>query len=138
VDKIVFDLRYNNGGHPQQGKDFIEKLHRVKIKGPGKFFLLVGRKTSSEALINAVDYLSYPGVVVLGEETGGKPNHFGQVRRFVLPESGLIVSHSTDYFPLMETDQGSLVPDVIALEYMDLFLKGLDPAFEAVRLYLQP
>ena len=138
VDKIVFDLRYNNGGHPRQGKDFIEKLHRVKIKGPGKYFLLVGRKTSSEALINAVDYLSYPGVVVVGEETGGKPNHFGQVRRFVLPESGLIISHSTDYFPLMETDPGSLVPDVLALESMDLFLKGLDPAFEAVRLYLQP
>jgi hypothetical protein len=137
VDKIVFDLRYNNGGHPQQGKDFIEKLHKKKIKGPGKFFLLVGRKTSSEALINAMDYLNYPGVVVVGEETGGKPNHFGKVRRFVLPESGLIVSHSTVYFPLMEEDPGSLVPDVTALESMEIYMKGLDPAYEAVRLYLQ-
>jgi hypothetical protein len=137
VDKIVFDLRYNNGGHPQQGKDFIEKLQKVKIKGPGKFFLLVGRKTSSEALINAVDYLKYPGAVSVGEETGGKPNHFGQVRRFVLPESGLIVSHSTIYFPLLEEDPGSLVPDVKARVSMELYMKGLDPAYEAVRLYLQ-
>jgi len=137
VDKIIFDLRFNNGGHPQQGKDFIEKLHKVRIKGPGKFFLLVGRKTSSEALINAVDYMKYPGVVVVGEETGGKPNHFGQVRRFVLPESGLIVSHSTTYFPLMEEDPGSLVPDVKAADSMESYLKGVDPAYEAVRLYLQ-
>ncbi len=135
VDKLVFDLRYNNGGHPRQGKDFVEKLQKARKKGQTKFFLLVGRLTFSEAIINALDYMKHPEVVVVGEETGGKPNHFGQVRRFVLPESGMIVSHSTSYIQLVDEDPRALVPDVLARENFELYMKGLDPSLEAVRGY---
>ena len=138
VDKLIFDLRFNSGGHPAQGKTFIEDLHKAKIKGKGKFYLLVGRKTSSEALINAIDYMNYDGVVVVGEETGGRPNHFGDVKRFVLPESGLIVSHSTRYFHLMEEDPSAILPDVVAPETFNLFIEGVDPALEAVRMQQIP
>jgi hypothetical protein len=138
VDKLIFDLRFNSGGHPAQGKTFIEDLHKAKIKGKGEFYLLVGRKTSSEALINAVDFMKYEGVVVVGEETGGRPNHFGDVRRFVLPESGLIISHSTRYFDLQEEDPPSISPDVEAPETFNLFIEGVDPALEAVRMHQIP
>ena len=138
VDKLIFDLRFNSGGHPAQGKTFIEDLHKAKIKGKGEFYLLVGRKTSSEALINAVDFMKYEGVVVVGEETGGRPNHFGDVRRFVLPESGLIISHSTRYFDLQEEDPPSISPDVEASETFNLFIEGVDPALEAVRMHQIP
>jgi hypothetical protein len=133
VDKLIFDMRFNSGGHPAQGTTFIEDLHKTKIKGQGEFYLLVGRKTSSEALINAVDFMKYEGVVVVGEASGGRPNHFGDVRRFVLPESGLIVSHSTRYFDLLEEDLPSISPDVEAPESFDKYMKGEDPALEAVR-----
>ena len=138
VDKLIFDLRFNSGGHPAQGKSFIEDLHKAKIKGKGEFYLLVGRKTSSEALINAFDFMKYEGVVVVGEESGGRPNHFGDVRRFVLPESGLIVSHSTRYFNLLEEDPPSIAPDVEAPESFENYMKGVDSAFEAVRKYNLP
>ena len=133
VDKLIFDLRFNSGGHPAQGSTFIEDLHKAKLKGKGEFYLLVGRKTSSEALINAVDFMKYDGVLVVGEETGGKPNHFGDVRRFVLPESGLIISHSTRYFQLLDEDPLSLSPDLEAPETYPQYLEGIDPALEAVR-----
>jgi hypothetical protein len=133
VDKLIFDLRFNSGGHPAQGSSFIEDLHKAKIKGKGEFYLLVGRKTSSEALINAVDFMKYDGVLVVGEETGGKPNHFGDVRRFVLPESGLIISHSTRYFQLLEEDPHSLSPDLEAPETYPQYMEGKDPALEVVR-----
>ena len=138
VDKLIFDLRFNSGGHPAQGKSFIENLHKAKIKGKGKFYLLVGRKTSSEALINAIDYMNYDGVVVVGEESGGRPNHFGDVKRFVLPESGLIVSLATTYFQLLEEDPGAISPDVQAPETFNLFIEGVDPALEAVRKHELP
>ena len=114
VDKLIFDLRFNSGGHPAQGK------------------------TSSEALINAIDYMNYDEVVVVGEESGGRPNHFGDVRRFVLPESGLIISHSTRYFDLLEEDPGAISPDVEATETFNLFIKGVDPALEALRKHELP
>lgn len=133
VDKLIFDLRFNSGGHPEQGSTFIKDLHKAKIKGKGEFYLLVGRKTSSEALINAVDFMNYDGVLVVGEESGGKPSHFGDVRRFVLPESGLIVSHSTRYYNLLDEDLPSISPDVEAPETFKLFMEGVDPALEAVR-----
>ncbi|MCK5067127.1 MAG: hypothetical protein KAR16_06805 [Bacteroidales bacterium] len=138
VDKLIFDLRFNNGGHPAQGKAFIEKLRNAKIKGKGEFYLLVGRKTSSEAMINAVDFMIYAGVVVVGEESGGRPNHFGEVRRFVLPESGLIVSHSTRYFALMEEDLPAISPDIEAPETYEQYIEGVDPALEAVRNHELP
>ena len=133
VDKLIFDLRFNSGGHPVQGSTFIKDLHKAKMKGKGEFYLLVGRKTSSEALINAVDFMNYKGTVVVGEESGGRPKHFGDVRRFVLPESGLIVSHSTRYFNLLDEDLPSISPDVEAPETFKLFMEGVDPALEAVR-----
>jgi hypothetical protein len=138
VDKLIFDLRFNSGGHPAQGKAFIEKLRKAKLKGEGSFYLLLGRKTSSEALINAVDFMNSGQTILVGEETGGRPNHFGEVRRFVLPESGLIVSHSTRYFSLLDEDLPTISPDVDAPESFDLFLKGVDPAFEAVRKHELP
>jgi len=138
VDKLIFDLRFNSGGHPVQGSTFIKDLHKAKIKGKGEFYLLVGRKTSSEALINAVDFMKYKGTVVVGEESGGRPNHFGDVRRFVLPESGLIVSHSTRYFNLLDEDLPSISPDVEAPESFKLFMEGVDPALEAVRKHDLP
>jgi len=138
VDKLIFDLRFNSGGHPAQGTKFIEDLHKAKIKGKGEFYLLVGRKTSSEALINAVDFMKYEGVLVVGEESGGRPKHFGDVRRFVLPESGLIVSHSTRYFDLMDEDLPSISPDLEAPESFEKYMKGVDPALETVRKHELP
>lgn len=138
VDKLIFDLRFNSGGHPAQGSKFIEDLQKAKIKGKGEFYLLVGRKTSSEALINAVDLMTYPGVIVVGEDSGGRPNHFGDVKRFVLPESRLIVSHSTKFIQLFEEDPGAISPDVEAPETFPLFIEGVDPALEAVRSYQLP
>jgi hypothetical protein len=100
VDKLIFDLRFNNGGHPEQGSEFVADLHNARIKGRGQLYLFVGRKTQAEAMVNALDFMRGADVVVVGEESGGRPNHFGEVRRFVLPESGLIVSHSSRYFRL--------------------------------------
>ena len=73
-------------------------------------------------------------VTLVGEESSGKPNHFGEVKRFVLPESRLIVSYSTKYFNLLDEDPPAIVPDLITPLGFDQYMKGIDPALEAVRI----
>jgi hypothetical protein len=72
-------------------------------------------------------------VVLVGEETSGKPNYFGEVDRFVLPESRLIVSYPTRYFSLLDEDLPTLHPDLVTPLGFEQYMKGIDPAMEAVR-----
>lgn len=134
IDKLVFDLRYNKGGHASQGTEFIRKICKTLPKKHGDIFVLVGRKTRAAAIINTVDFMKSEKVILVGEESSGKPNHFGEVRRFVLPESRLIVSYSTKYFSLLEEDPPAIIPDLITPLGFDQFMKGIDPAMEAVRI----
>jgi hypothetical protein len=132
VDKIVLDLRFNDGGEPGQGSRFIEKLSKVKMKGAGRFYLIIGRKTRGAALQNAIECITTTGAIVVGEPSGGKPNHFGGVKRFVLPETNLIVNYSTRYIPLIENDPPSLLPDFDTPLAFKQYLSGFDPPLEAI------
>ena len=59
--------------------------------------------------------------VFVGEETGGKPNHFGEVKSFQLPSSKLPVSYSTKYFKRTDENMNTITPDVkIELSFSDL------------------
>jgi hypothetical protein len=72
-------------------------------------------------------------VILVGEETSGRPNYFGEVKRFVLPESRLVVSYPTSYFSLLEEDLPALVPDIKTPMDFKQYMTGIDPAMEAVR-----
>ncbi|MEN8200994.1 MAG: hypothetical protein ABFS28_00265 [Bacteroidota bacterium] len=135
IDKFVFDMRFNSGGNPDQGTRFIRKLLSTKIKGDGDFYVVVGRKTFSSAIINTVDFLNNPDVLSVGEETGGRPNHFGEVKRFVLPESRLVVNYSTKYFTLVQHDIPSIVPELAAPISFSQYMHGIDPVLEVIRAH---
>jgi hypothetical protein len=95
--------------------------------------VVVGRKTFSSAIINTMDFLTNSDALSVGEETGGKPNHFGEVKRFVLPESKLVVNYSTKYFTLVEKDTPSILPDLPAPISFEQYMRGTDPALQAIR-----
>ena len=138
MDKLVFDMRFNKGGIAIQGTEFINKICKALPKNHVDIFVLVGRTTCEEAITNTVDFMKSAEVILVGEETCGRPNYFGQVKRFVLPESRLIVSHPTIYFSLLDEDEPSIVPEIPAPPGFDQYLKGIDPAMEVIRLYKQP
>ena len=133
IDKMVLDLRFNAGGSSFQGTRLIRKLGRTTLARNGKVYLVVGRKTSSSAIINAVDLMNTFQVVIVGENTGGKPNHFGEAKRFVMTRSNIIVNYSTKYFHLTEEDPPAIVPDIQTPVTFTDFMNGTDPAFEAIR-----
>lgn len=88
VDKVVFDIRFNGGGSSPQGEsEMIEKYAKYLKKNPSiKTYVITGRNTFSSAVLNAMDLKRLTNAVFVGEETAGKPNHFGEVKAFQLPD----------------------------------------------------
>lgn len=134
IDKLVFDIRFNKGGYAAQGTEFIEKICKSLPKKHGEIYVLVGRVTNAAAIVNAVDFMKSATVVLVGEETSGKPNFFGEVDRFVLPESRLIVNYPNTYFKLLDEDPPALLPELHTPYSFKQYLKGNDPAMELIRL----
>lgn len=134
VEKIVFDLRYNGGGSSAQGTAFAERLAKFLKENPTiKTYVVLGRATFSSAIINAMDFKRLTDAVFIGEETAGKPNHFGEVRGFQLPASQLQVRYSTNYFKYTDENTNTIIPDVaIEMSFSD-FMKGIDPVYEWVK-----
>jgi C-terminal processing protease CtpA/Prc len=129
---VVLDLRYNGGGNESILQPFIDgMLSRPALNTEQTFFVLIGRETYSSALGNALTLKTRSNATFIGEPTGGKPNHYGEVRQFRLPNSRLIVQYPTWYWlNLRDDDPPSLVPDITAPPTMDAALAGRDPALE--------
>lgn len=134
IDKIIFDMRFNGGGNSAPGSDFIKRLAEYLNKHPDvKTYVVIGRNTFSSAILNSMDFKKMTNAVFVGEETAGKPNHFGEVKSIQLPGSGLQVGYSSNYFKNTEEDISTLKPDVqIEMSFSD-FTKGIDPVFEWVK-----
>ena len=134
IDKIIFDLRFNSGGNSSQGTEFIEQLAVFLKKNPQiRTYVIIGRETFSSAILNAMDFKRLTKAIFVGEETAGKPNHFGEVRSLQLPMSKVYVGYSTKYFKKTDENINTLKPDIsLEMSFSD-FTKGLDPVFEWIK-----
>ena len=76
------------------------------------------------------------GAVLVGTPTGGKPNSYGDVSTFSLPNSGLQVGYSTKYFRLREgEDPPSVAPEVTVETTLADVRSGRDPLLEAAAAF---
>ena len=130
-DKVVFDIRFNSGGNSAPGTELIREMSSIKkINQSGKLYVVIGRQTFSSAIINAMDFKSMTQAIFVGEETSGKPNHFGEIKLLGLPNSGLKIQYSTKYFKNSETDLKTITPDYTIEESFKDFIKGHDPVYD--------
>lgn len=82
--------------------------------------------------MNAIELQANTPVKLIGEPTGQKPNGFGEVREFLLPNSKMRINYATRFWKLLESDPEALMPDIrIEPNYAD-FSDGRDPIFEAI------
>ncbi|MDD8027770.1 MAG: peptidase S41 [Acidobacteriota bacterium] len=133
VDKLVIDLRANGGGDSSILDPFIGELAAAKeINRKGRLFVILGRRTFSSAILNALDLKKRTEAVFYGEPTGGKPNHYGEIESLTLPNLKLRVSYSTKYFKFVEGDEPTLTPDVLVELTLDDYLALRDPVLEAI------
>jgi len=133
VARLVLDVRYNGGGNEGVLAPLIKEIKaRPALDAPGKLFVIIGRGTFSSALQNAITLRRETKAILVGEPTGGKPNHYGEVRHFRLPNVGLLVQYSTRYWHnYPKGDPLTLEPDISAAVTMNDLLAGRDPALEA-------
>jgi hypothetical protein len=82
--------------------------------------------------MNAIALKQQVPAQLIGEATGGKPNHVGEVRQISLPAVGLVVNHSTRRFRMMQGDPLTLDPDVaVPIRGADFFQRR-DPVLERI------
>jgi hypothetical protein len=82
VDRFVFDLRNNGGGDSSLIQPLLSALEQRYVSGQlasAQLYLLIGRGTFSSALLNALQLKEAPFAKLVGEPTGGQPNHYGNV-----------------------------------------------------------
>lgn len=130
--RLVIDLRFNGGGNETVLWTLMEHLENYeRFKDPGDIIVLISRYTFSSAMSNAHQLKDRLGAVLIGEPTGGKPNHFGELHSFTLPNSKMTISHSSRWFQKVEGDPDAVHPDVLIEVGSDDFFAGNDPVLEA-------
>ncbi|WP_202845084.1 S41 family peptidase [Luteimonas saliphila] len=109
--RLIIDLRDNEGGDYTVGRNFIEAIRNTPwLDWRRRLYVLIGRKTFSAAMTNAVDFKRTTQAILVGEPAGAAPNNWQEVRQFHLPNSGLGVRVSTRYYAFLPGSP-ELLPD---------------------------
>jgi hypothetical protein len=133
VDRLVVDLRSNGGGNSGILNPLINALAKnEKVNRKGRLFVIIGRRTFSSAILNALDLRTKTEAILIGEPTGGKPNHFGEIRSLTLPNTKLVVTYSTKYFQHATEDTPSLMPDITVEMSIEDYKDRRDPVLDSI------
>ena len=133
VDKLIIDLRYNDGGNARRIIPFVnEIIKRDRINRRGGLFVLVGKRTYSAAVIFLEELVVHTNAIVLGEPPACPFNFFSDaVSRGRLPSSGfelMVASRQIDN--AWSPDTVYYAPDVPAPFSSRDYFGGRDPALE--------
>jgi hypothetical protein len=129
--RVVVDLRNNSGGNSQVVRPLIEALRsRPQLNRPDALYAIIGRATFSSGLFAANDFRTQTRATLIGEPSGERANHYGEVRSVKLPYSGLELTYSTNFHRLVDGDGESFAPDVLVPPTAEAYIVGRDPAME--------
>lgn len=141
VEKLVIDMRWNNGGNTFLNEPLLHALIRNnKINRRGKLFVIIGRRTFSAAQ-NSVSYFErHLNPIFVGEPTGGRPNAAGDEVPFTLPYSQITANVSDLYWAGgWATDYRTwIAPLLYTPPTFVMFRTGRDPAMETILNYHEP
>lgn len=135
VDKLVLDMRWNNGGNTYLNQPILALLMRSQtVNRRGHLFVIMGPRTFSAALNSAAYFERALNAIFVGEPTGCKPNSPGEEWFFTLPYGKVNVSLSNLYWesgwPV--DSRWAIAPDIYTPRTFADYLKGRDPAMDAV------
>ena len=137
VEKLIIDMRWNNGGNATLLMPLINGLVRSKVNRTGRLFVIVGRYTFSAAIPAAAWIERHTNAIFVGEPTPSGPNVIAESNIITLPYSRVPVSIS-DFFW-----QGSWPNDrrtwIAPLHFVppsfEAFKAKRDPALELILAY---
>ncbi len=135
IDKLVLDIRYNDGGNGRLLIPFINQIiKRDKLNGKENVFVFIGNRTYSAAVILMTELAVHTNAVFIGEPSASPFNFFSDMK-FVgnLPNSGFglgIASRQIDNAWSSQTIY--FQPNVPAPFSSKDYFSGNDPALELV------
>jgi hypothetical protein len=133
VERFVLDVRHNSGGSSGLLDNLISDVAERKTAGKiDRCYVITGRSTFSAAALNTLDFRKATDALVVGEPMGNKPNRFGQLNYFELPNSGLRVQYATKHFLRMDGNPPILDPDIQVSTSWEDYLEGRDPVLERI------
>lgn len=132
TSRLVIDMRQNGGGDFFEGRKHLIRAvkERPAINTKGHLFVIVGRRTFSAALANAIDFRKDTNAILVGEPIGERPNSYSENDEMTLPNSRLVVSYSTRYYKFLDEDVPAVIPDKRIDPTWTDFRAGRDPVLE--------
>jgi hypothetical protein len=131
IERVVLDLRRNDGGSNFMGEGLRRYLERSRFNRPGGLYVLTSGKTFSAAqnLTSRLERETW--AIFVGEPSGGAPNHYGDAAPFQAEGFPAYVS-TLPWFDSDPLDKRIwTMPDVLApLRFAD-WAAGRDAAMEA-------
>lgn len=111
--RLVIDLRQNGGGDFFEGRKHLIRpiKERPALNQKGRLFVIVGRRTYSAAMANAIDFKKETNAILVGEPIGERPNSYSENDEMTLPNSRIVVSYSTRYYKFLDEDVPAVMPD---------------------------
>ncbi|HUU05175.1 MAG TPA: hypothetical protein VMZ49_04755, partial [Patescibacteria group bacterium] len=131
AEKLVIDIRANNGGNHVELPLLKGIIARPAIDRHDKLFLITGRVTYSAAVHFTTIFSKYTNATIVGEPAAGRPNHYGSFRKFTLPNHPQItIGCSVDYYQDSEPFDfnTAIIPDVMTAITSADYRDNIDPA----------
>ncbi|HRH42657.1 MAG TPA: S41 family peptidase, partial [Pyrinomonadaceae bacterium] len=135
VEKLVVDMRWNNGGNTFLNPPLqLGLVRNEKVNQNGKLFIIIGRRTFSAAqnFINFCDRNT--NAIFVGEPSGSSPNFIGEETPFTLPYSRFSVNISTLYWAGSSPYDFRtwIAPTLYTPPTFEMYKANRDPALEAI------
>lgn len=134
--QVLLDLRNNGGGSDGVVIPLLMVLREEMEQGGLRLFCLIGETTFSSGIINAVE-IREMGAVLAGTLTSGSVDHFGSVRSYQLPNSGLTLRCSSKWIAMDGLLEAAipygvepLKPDISIAQTLEDYLGGKDTLVE--------
>ena len=89
VDRIIIDLRHNNGGNNQLISGMMDFFADARIDGPDRLVVFTDRQTFSAAGNLVASLAQETSAIFVGVSPGGSGSQYGDVQRIDLPYSGI-------------------------------------------------
>ena len=140
AEKMVIDMRWNNGGNTMLVMPLIDSIiRRPDLNKRGNLYVIIGRRTYSAAQ-NTSTYLErFTNPIFVGEPTGSSPNFVGEEEPLILPYSKTIINVSDLYWQSSWPFDKRvwIAPLLYTPPRFDYFKSNRDPAMEAIMEYIE-
>ena len=134
VEKLVIDIRWNNGGNTFLTTPLLHQLIGSPLNQHGRLFVIIGRRTFSAAQNFASMLDRHTAAIFVGEPTGASPNFVGEDMHIELPYSKVGMNVSDLYWQSSwPMDYRTWIAPLLYLPpTFAAYQQNRDPALEAI------